>query len=177
MGFMATPPVRRPSPLLSLPGAVAARGVDEGIAWHYGDPVAEQRAAETGAAQFDHSNRDLITVTGDDRLTWLNTLTSQQLTDLADGATTQALVLSPNGHVEHHAVVTHLDGVVYLDTEPGAGAALAGYLDGMRFWSKVEVADSELAILTVAGPAAAALVRDAGVRMSRTSVSYYPEPI
>jgi len=157
---MATSQARRHSPLLTLPGAVAARGVDEGIAWHYGDPVAEQRAAETGAALFDRSNRDLITVTGDDRLTWLHTLTSQQLTDLDDGGTTQALVLSPNGHVEHHAVVTHRDGVVYLDTEPGDGAALAAYLDGMRFWSKVELNPAgDLAILTVAGPTAADLVR------------------
>jgi folate-binding protein YgfZ len=157
---MATPQVLH-SPLLTLPGAIAAQGVDRGIAWHYGDPVAEQRAAESGAALFDHSNRDLIRVTGPDRLTWLHTLTSQHLTDLPDGATTQALVLSPNGHVEHHAVLTHLDGAVYLDTEPGAGPALAAFLDGMRFWSKVEVTGvDDLAILTVAGPAAAASVSD-----------------
>jgi hypothetical protein len=170
MGDMATPQVRRSSPLLNLPGAVAARGVDEGVAWHYGDPTAEQRAAETGAALFDHSNRDLITVTGDDRLTWLHTLTSQHLSELADGASTQALLLSPNGHVEHHAVVTHLDGIVYLDTEPGAGAALSGFLDGMRFWSKVEVAEmDQSAILTVVGPTAAALVRDTlGAEPGRT---------
>lgn len=163
MGGMAPPQVRSQSPLLALPGAVAARGIDEGIAWHYGDPVAEQRAAETGAALFDRSNRELITVTGEDRLTWLHTLTSQHLSELADGSTTEALVLSPTGHVEHHAVVTHHEGTVYLDTEPGAGAALAGYLDGMRFWSKVEVTPgADLAILTVAGPRAAATVADAG---------------
>ena len=160
MGRMATPQVRPHSPLLTLPGAVAAGGIDEGIAWHYGDPIGEQRTAETGAALFDHANRDMITVTGDDRLTWLHTLTSQQLSDLPDGASTEALVLSPNGHVEHHAVLTHLAGVVHLDTEPGAGDALAGYLDGMRFWSKVELGRTdELAIVTVVGPAAAAMVR------------------
>ena len=159
MGGMAPPQVRSQSPLLALPGAVAAQGIDDGIAWHYGDPIAEQRAAETGAALFDRSNRDLITVGGDDRLTWLHTLTSQHLSDLADGATTAALVLSPTGHVEHHAVVTHHDGTVYLDTEPGAGAALAGYLDGMRFWSKVEVTSTaDLVILTVAGPRAGDVV-------------------
>ncbi len=169
MGGMATPQVRPHSPLLARPGAVAARGVDEGIAWHYGDPIGEQRAAETGAALFDRSNRDLITVTGDDRRTWLHTLTSQQLSDLADGATTEALVLSPNGHVEHHAVVTDLAGTVYLDTEPGAGSALADYLDSMRFWSKVDVATvTDLAILTVTGPTASAAVADAlGIAIDR----------
>lgn len=159
MGGMAPPQDRSPSPLLGLPGAVAAQGIDEGIAWHYGDPVAEQRAAENRAALFDRSNRELITVTGEDRLTWLHSLTSQHLAELPDGATTEALVLSPTGHVEHHAVVTHHAGTVYLDTEPGAGAALADFLDRMRFWSKVEVAPAaDLAVLTVAGPRAAALV-------------------
>ncbi len=159
---MATPQVRRPSPLLALPGAVTATGVDEGVAWHYGDPMAEQRAAEIGAALFDHTNRDMITISGDDRLTWLHTLTSQHLTELADGASTEALVLSPNGHVEHHAVVTHVGGVVFLDTEPGGGDALARYLDGMRFWSKVDLTRvDDLAILTVAGPRAESVVHQA----------------
>lgn len=31
------------SPLLSLPGAVPAEGVDEGVAAHYGDLFREQR--------------------------------------------------------------------------------------------------------------------------------------
>ena len=159
MGDMAPPQDRSPSPLLHLPGAVAGRGLDEGIAWHYGDPVAEQRAAENRAAVFDRSNREVIAVTGEDRLTWLHSLTSQHLSDLPDGGTTAALILSPTGHVEHHAVVTHHAGTVYLDTEPGAGTALAAFLDGMRFWSKVEVTPvPDLAVLTVAGPRATDLV-------------------
>jgi folate-binding protein YgfZ len=122
------------------------------VAWHYGDPIGEQRAAERGAALFDLSHRGLIAVSGPDRLTWLNTLTSQLLSDLpADGAT-QALVLSPNGHVEHHFGVTDVDGVTYLDTEPATAGALLAYLEMMVFWSKVEVEASDLAQLRIVGP-------------------------
>ncbi len=144
------------SPLLDLPGAVAADGIDAGVAWHYGDPMGEQRAAGDGAVLLDRSLRELLTVSGPDRLSWLHTLSSQQLADLADGATTQALWLSPNGHVEHHAVVTELAGVAYVDTEPGAGASLQDFLDSMRFWSKVEVGRpaTDMAMLTLVGPAA-----------------------
>ena len=144
------------SPLLQRPGAVEAVGIDAGTAWHYGDPMAEQRAAETGAVLFDRSNRSVLTVTGDDRLTWLHTLTTQFLSTLTDGQTTEALILSPQGHVEHHFVVTEWNGAAVLDTEPAAGPALLAFLDGMRFWSKVENADitTDLAILTLAGPAA-----------------------
>ena len=156
MAGMATP-LDRPdykSPLLQLPGAVNATGIDAGTAWHYGDPITEQRAAETGVALFDRSNRTILTVTGPDRLTWLHTLTSQFLNTLADASVTEALVLSPQGHVEHHAVVTELGDVTYLDTEPGDGAGLLAYLDGMRFWSKVEVADAsaDFAVLGLTGP-------------------------
>lgn len=38
------------SPLLSLPGAVAAEGHDEGVAAHYGDLFREQRASRAAPA-------------------------------------------------------------------------------------------------------------------------------
>ena len=144
------------SPLLAFPGAVNATGIDAGTAWHYGDPIGEQRAADKGAILIDRSHRSVLTVTGPDRLTWLHTLTSQFLSTMVDGEVTQALVLSPQGHVEHHFVITDVDGVAYLDTEPGAGAALLGYLDGMRFWSKVVLADrtTDFAEISLLGPLA-----------------------
>ena len=74
------------SPLLALPGAVAATGVDAGMAWHYGDPIAEQRAAEpAGRAVRPVAPRRSSRSTGADRLTWLHTLTSQHLSELTDG--------------------------------------------------------------------------------------------
>jgi len=150
-----------PSPLLGLPGAVPASGFDNGTAWHYGDPIGEQRASLTGSILIDLSNRAMLTVSGPDRLTWLHTLTSQFLSTLGEGEATQALILSPQGHVEHHAWVTEIGGVTYLDTEPGAGIALREYLDSMRFWSKVEVGDGsrDVAQLALIGPRSAAVVQ------------------
>ncbi|MFD5458149.1 hypothetical protein ACFWIR_24400, partial [Streptomyces olivaceus] len=45
------------SPLLSLPGAVPAEGVDEGVAAHYGDLFREQRALADGTGFVDLSHR------------------------------------------------------------------------------------------------------------------------
>jgi glycine cleavage system aminomethyltransferase T len=87
------------SPLLVLPGAVEASGVDQGVAAHYGDPLREQRAADTAAGLVDRSNRGVLTITGPDRLTWLHSLTTQQLDKLAAGSSAQALILSPSGHI------------------------------------------------------------------------------
>jgi folate-binding protein YgfZ len=142
------------SPLLSFPDAVAsgdAEAPDAGVAWHYGDPIGEQRAAVRGTAMIDLSHRGVIAISGPDRLTWLNTLTSQLLTGLPNGSATQALVLSPNGHVEHHMGVTELDEVTYLDTEPATTEDLLKYLQMMVFWSKVEVGMVELAQVSVLG--------------------------
>jgi folate-binding protein YgfZ len=144
------------SPLLTAPGAIApVEGVpDQGVPWHFGDPFAEQRAAARSVAVFDRSNRAVIAVPGDDRLTWLHSLTSQHFTAIGEGEGTEALILDVQGRVEHHVVVANVGGVVYLDTEASRAAELLAYLTRMVFWSKVEPRDAtpELAVLTVVGP-------------------------
>ena len=47
----------------------------------------------------------MLAVAGEDRLSWLDSLTSQALTALAPGESTELLVLDPQGHVEHAASV------------------------------------------------------------------------
>ena len=147
---------QEPSELLNiLPGAVEAGWPDEGVAAHYGDPFREQRALATSAGLVDRSNRGVLKVTGQDRLGWLHSLTTQQLEGLAAGQSAQALVLSPTGHVEHHLTLTDDGTSVWLHVEPGTAAALAAFLDSMRFMMRVEVADvsGDYAVLTVMGPA------------------------
>jgi len=149
------------SPLLTAPGAVAPfdDAPDQGVPWHFGDPFAEQRSAARSVAVFDRSHRGVIAVPGDDRLTWLHSLTSQHFAALAEGRGTEALVLDVQGRVEHHAVVANVGGVAYLDTEASRAAELLAYLTKMVFWSKVEPRDAtaELAVLTVVGPEVAGL--------------------
>lgn len=136
------------SPLLSLPGAVAGDGPDAPVAAHYGSLYGEQRALASGEGFVDLSHRDVVRVSGPDRLTWLHSLTTQHLEALPPKTWTGALILSPQGHVEH-AFVGVDDGEAFTaHTEPGAGAALVEFLDRMRFMMRVEVADvtAELAL-------------------------------
>ncbi len=140
---------------LQLSGAVGAEGVDQGVAAHYGNPYGEQRAPTESVGFVDRSNRGVLRVWGADRLSWLHSLTTQQLTDLPAWRGTQALVLSPHGHIEHHLVVADDGESTWLDVEPATAAALAGYLDSMRFMLRVEVADvsADWAVLSLVGPA------------------------
>ena len=166
------------SPLLTLPGAVPAAGPDAGTASHYGDPLAEQRALETGAAFVDRSTRDVLAVPGADRLGWLHSITSQHLTNLHDGDSTEALVLSPHGHVEQHWQLTELNGQVWIDTEPGAADEVYGYLDKMRFLSRVEpaVVTAQWAVVTAAGPRLDHVLGNAGLPAAPAPARAVPLP-
>jgi tRNA-modifying protein YgfZ len=129
------------SPLLSLPGAVAADVPDAGVAAHYGDPLREQRRLSAGEGFVDLSYRAVVTVTGPDRLSWLHSLISQHVANLQPGVGTTGLVLSPNGHVEHVMAIVDDGTTTWIHAEPSTGPALAGFLDSMRFMLRVEVAD------------------------------------
>ncbi len=136
-----TDPAVLTSPLLAVRGAVPDEGADVGVAWHYGDPVREQRQLAAGVAVADLSHRGVVTVTGPDRLTWLHSLTSQDLAALPVGVGAEALVLSPHGHVEHVLHVVDDGATTWVTVEPGTAPALAAWLDRMRFMLRVEVAD------------------------------------
>jgi folate-binding protein YgfZ len=125
------------SPLLDRPGAVAATGFDAGVAAHYGDPMREQR--DPGPVDLSHLG--VVKVTGPDRLSWLHSLTTQHVEHLGPGSSTQALVLSPLGHVEHALSAVDDGTAFWAHVEPGAAPALVAFLDSMRFLLQVEVAD------------------------------------
>ncbi|MEU6777584.1 folate-binding protein [Nonomuraea angiospora] len=139
------------SPLLDLPGAVAADGPDSDVAAHYGDLFAEQRALAKGEAVVDRSNREVVRISGVDRLKWLNDLTSQKLDTLRPGEWTQTLDLDLQGHVLHHLTLVDDGESMLAHVEPGTAQSLIDYLDRMRFMLRVEVSRADdLAVLSTA---------------------------
>nr|WP_227985452.1 folate-binding protein [Nocardia spumae] len=147
--------VAAPSPLLGLPGAVPGPpdSPDAAVAWHYGDPFGEQRAAAQRAAIVDRSHRFVATVTGAERLSWLHTISSQHIAELGDGRSAENLDLDLNGRVQHHFVLTELDGTVWIDTEGERGPALLDFLRKMVFWAAAEPkAAPDHAVLSLLGP-------------------------
>jgi folate-binding protein YgfZ len=134
---------------LGLPGAVAGEGDDAGVAVHYGNPLREQRALVDEGAIVDLSHRAVLSVSGPDRLSWLNSITSQNLADLAPGASTETLVLDPNGRI-HYAIRVLDDGATtWLLLEREQAPGLLAWLQSMRFMLKVEVADRSAQFATI----------------------------
>lgn len=141
------------SPLLSLPGAVAADGVDSPVAAHYGSFNLEQRALEKNDGFVDLSHRDVVRISGPDRLELLHNLSTQHRDILGSGQQTGFLVLSPQGHVEH-AVFGSDDGEAFTGhMEPGTAAALIDFLTKMRFMMQVEADDVTGELATMWRPA------------------------
>ncbi|MFC0528324.1 CAF17-like 4Fe-4S cluster assembly/insertion protein YgfZ [Phytohabitans kaempferiae] len=153
--------------MIDTAGAVAVEAIepesrDAGVAAHYGDPMREQRTLATEVGLVDRSHRGVLAVPGPERATWLHSITTQHLSDLRAGQGTELLVLSPHGHVEHHAQVAEDGTTTWLDTEPGAAGELLTFLEKMRFLTRVEPRDAtaEMAVLTLVGPRAAEVVPD-----------------
>ncbi|GAA4361805.1 YgfZ/GcvT domain-containing protein [Paeniglutamicibacter cryotolerans] len=129
------------SPLLKRPGAVEGAGIDAGVAAHYGDPSGEQRRLLGGQALADLSHFGVVTVSGEDRLSWLNSLSSQLLLGLEPGVAVQTLLLSVQGRIEHDLRLVDDGQTSWLIVEPGQAPSIAGWLDRMRFMLRVSVTD------------------------------------
>lgn len=129
------------SEFLLRTGAVDGAGIDAGVPAHYGNPMGEQRALAEGLSIVDLSHRAVLTITGPDRLSWVDSLTSQSVKNLKPGESSETLLLDPTGRLEY-AVRLFDDGVaLWLLLEKHEASGLFAWLDRMRFMLRVELAD------------------------------------
>ncbi|WP_429977648.1 hypothetical protein [Microbacterium sp. NRRL B-14842] len=118
-----------------VPGAITG---ERGIA-HFGDPFREQRRLATGTAIAPLDDRTVIEVSGPERLPWLDSITSQAVSGLRAGESTELLVLDPQGRVEHAAGVLD-DGIsTWLLADAGDAEGLARWLTRMKFRTQATV--------------------------------------
>lgn len=134
-------------------------GPDAGAVWHYGDPLREQRRLLAGQAAVDLRHRPVFTVTGPDRLSWLNAIASQDLTGLAAGVPVTSYILNAQGHIGHVFGAVDDGETLWAHTEPGHAEPLLAWLRRMVFAARVEIAERpDKAVVLPAGGAAPAVV-------------------
>lgn len=128
-------------------------GLDQGAIWHFGEVAKEQRALADGRAWADLSHRAVIRISGEDRLTWLHSLTTQHLEKLAAGEWKEALILDPQGRVEQQLFLVDDGTSTFIHLDTVKASELLTYLEKMKFMLRVEVTDSskEYAILRAPG--------------------------
>ena len=133
--------------------ALDSEFVDEAVASfgatpHFGDPSGEQWALESGRALVRRPDLAVISVSGDDRLTWLTSLASQVVTGLVPGVSRELLILSPEGRVEHWAGASDDGETLNLIVERADVSGFVAFLDSMRFALRVAVAQRDVAVFS-----------------------------
>lgn len=105
------------------------------------NPLVAQRQILAGKALVRQENTSVISVAGEDRLTWLHSLLSQNIKNLTPGQSTQACLLDPQGHVEQLINLVDDGETTWLLVATHSAPALMGWLTKMVFRMKVTVQD------------------------------------
>lgn len=82
----------------------------------------------------------VLEISGEDAKKWLHSLTSQNILNLQPGESTEALLLSPNGHIEFQLKVIATEAGLLVITPANSVEELQAWLAKMIFRSKVAVA-------------------------------------
>ena len=131
------------NPFSLLPGAVGSPPE------HYGNPLGEQKLLAAGSAIVDLSHHGIVTVSGPDRLSWLDSLTSQSIKGMKPGDSSETLQLDINGRLEYAMRVIDDGDTAWLLVDAGEAEGLLGWLTKMRFMLRVELADRSADFATI----------------------------
>lgn len=108
---------------------------------------------DEGLAWADLSHHEIIAISGVDRLTWLHSLTTQYLENLPANRWVSALILDPQGHIEHQFNLVDDGTTTWLTLDPGRAQSLIEHLQKMKFMMRVDVREvtDEFALLRLPG--------------------------
>ncbi len=123
------------------------------------DVAAQLKALRTAAGVCRREDRLLVRVVGDDRVTFLHGMCSNDIKNLKPGTLTYALVLTDRAHVIADLYIWAADDALYLDVERGLWGGTREHLEKFLVADDVEFEEQEhLTVIDVAGPQSAAVV-------------------
>ena len=111
----------------------------------------------SGAGIYDLPNRAKLSLTGKDRVRWLNGMITNNVRDLAIGCGVYAFVLTPQGKILGDLFAYNRGESIVLDTDQSQLAKVLKTLKRYIIMDKVEMTDitSSVSVMGVAGPGAA----------------------
>jgi folate-binding protein YgfZ len=124
------------------------------------DFFAQHSALTEGVGFAELPGRTLIAVTGNDRTSFLQSFTTNDIKRAPVGGGCEAFVTSPQGKTLGHVLIFNEANQYTLDTTPGQALALITHLDRYVISEDVQFADrtAEFCDLLVAGPSSEALL-------------------
>ena len=119
----------------------------------FGDPQAEFAALRSGCGVYDLGFRAKISLTGGDRVRWLNGMVTNNIRDLAAGQGVYAFLLNPQGHILGDLYAYNRGESITVDTDCGQAEKILATFDHYIIMDDVEVTNlsEQLTALGIAG--------------------------
>lgn len=133
----------------------------------FADPQAELEALRNGCGVYDLGFRAKISITGGDRVRWLNGMVTNNVRDLASGHGVYAFLLNPQGHILGDLYAYNRgDSGITVDTDCSQVEQILATFDHYIIMDDVEVKNLSASItsLGIAGPKAREVMDKAGIR-------------
>jgi folate-binding protein YgfZ len=133
----------------------------------FGDVRGEFQALISACGVYDLSGRSKITVTGDDRVRWLNGMVSNNVRDLAFGRGVYAFVLNAQGRIQADLYAFQRGDSLLVDTERGQRENVLQLFDHYIIADDVEIANisEKLTAVGLTGPESRAVLERAGIQV------------
>ena len=131
---------------------------------HYGDPIAEHHAVRTGVGIADVSHRGKLLVTGDDRVTWLHSIISNDVLPLQSGDWLYSSFMTHKGKMLSYFRVYRLEESLLVEDVGEAGSVTYETFRKFLLYgtkAKMKNCGDTWGIILVSGPQAPDLIRQA----------------
>ncbi len=151
---MASPRSADLQPLFASLGAAFGPTAAGNGPLHFGDARAEWEALTGGVALVDRSARPVVRVRGEDRVSFLHGMVTQDVKGISEPGAAYAAFLTPKGAMVADARILRLSQQLLLDTEPGRDEKILEFLNRYLISEDavLDDASAEWAYLAVAGP-------------------------
>ena len=142
---------------------LGARFSTDRVPLDYGDPVSEYWAVKRGAGLVDVSDNGRLALTGKDRVSFLNSLLTNDLSKLAEGSGQHSALLNTKARVIADLYLYNEPARIYMDTGYSPGSKVKQSLDNFVITEAVEIKDvsNDLVQISLQGPRAAQAIKEA----------------
>lgn len=119
--------------------------------------------------------RALLSLTGRDRVRWLNGMVSNNIRDLAVGSGVYAFVLTPQGHIQADVYAFNRGESLLVETEKSQAETVLRIFRKYIIMDKVEIEDlsEKVAVLALAGPKLAEAISSFGVTSDLAALQFH----
>ena len=144
---------------------------------HYGNPIAEHLAVRKDVGLADLSHRGMLQVTGDDRVTWLQSIMSNDILPLQTGQWLYSSFMSHKGKILSYFRVYRLEEFLLVeDTGEVGDATFQTFRKFLLYGTKAKMksCSETWGLLLVSGPKAPQLIHRAfGIDVSDLKIHFF----